>query len=164
VPQEGGLFDFLTVKESYEFFHGLHTIQKDNRNIDFSNLLCFGSNLFNRLHCFFCCVRSNEGSDLRQSRYDYLPIEDKSDGVTSDSDKTMVNANSNQQHPEPNALPSKEGSFPATSPESIMPLKYQNYLVRALSGGNKKKLSVAISNINDPSFLAIDECTSGNFL
>lgn len=36
-----------------------------------------------------------------------------------------------------------------------------HYLVHALSGGNKKKLSVAIANIASPSFLAMDECTSG---
>jgi ABC-2 type transport system ATP-binding protein len=108
VSQEGGLFDFLTVKESYEFFYGLHTIQKEEKDvIDSSNL-------------FSCRGNSEEGG---------APVE----------------------------------QFPGRSPESIIPLKYLNYLVRALSGGNKKKLSVAVSNINNPSFLAIDECTSGDF-
>ena len=43
----------------------------------------------------------------------------------------------------------------------IMPKKYQHYLVQSLSGGNKKKLSVAVANVGHPPLLAMDECTSG---
>lgn len=53
------------------------------------------------------------------------------------------------------------GHLVGSSPTSILPAKYLSYPVHTLSGGNKKKLSVAISSINYPSFLAIDECTTG---
>ena len=43
-----------------------------------------------------------------------------------------------------------------------MPRKYQHYLVQSLSGGNKKKLSVAVANVGNPPLLAMDECTSGD--
>ena len=56
------------------------------------------------------------------------------------------------------------GHLVGSSPTSILPSKYLSYPVHTLSGGNKKKLSVAISSINDPSFLAIDECTTGTLL
>ena len=57
------------------------------------------------------------------------------------------------------------GPSPGPSPGSgvgIMPKKYQHYLVQALSGGNKKKLSVAVANVGRPPLLAMDECTSGD--
>ena len=51
---------------------------------------------------------------------------------------------------------------PSPSPSAgIMPKKYQHYLVQSLSGGNKKKLSVAVANVGNPPLLAMDECTSG---
>lgn len=53
------------------------------------------------------------------------------------------------------------GHLVGSSPTSILPPKYLSYPVHTLSGGNKKKLSVAISSINDPFFLAVDECTTG---
>lgn len=56
------------------------------------------------------------------------------------------------------------GHLVGSSPTSILPPKYLSYPVHTLSGGNKKKLSVAISSINNPSFLAVDECTTGTAL
>lgn len=46
-------------------------------------------------------------------------------------------------------------------PAGIIPEKYLNYPVHALSGGNKKKLAVAIANIGDPDLLLLDECSTG---
>ena len=58
---------------------------------------------------------------------------------------------------------SNTGLSPSPSPSAggIMPKKYQHYLVQSLSGGNKKKLSVAVANVGHPPLLAMDECTSG---
>jgi len=39
--------------------------------------------------------------------------------------------------------------------------KYLHYPVHALSGGNKKKLSIAVANLGSPRMLLLDECTSG---
>lgn len=66
--------------------------------------------------------------------------------------------------PLPVSLTTPWGHLVGSSPTSILPPKYLSYPVHTLSGGNKKKLSVAISSINDPSFLAIDECTTGTAL
>jgi ABC-type multidrug transport system ATPase subunit len=44
---------------------------------------------------------------------------------------------------------------------SILPKKYLSYSINSLSGGNKKKLSVVLSNITLPSLLLLDEPTSG---
>ena len=63
--------------------------------------------------------------------------------------------------PVPVPLTPPWGHLVGSSPTSILPSKYLSYPVHTLSGGNKKKLSVAISSINYPSFLAIDECTTG---
>lgn len=63
--------------------------------------------------------------------------------------------------PTPAPLTPPWGHLVGSSPTSILPSKYLSYPVHTLSGGNKKKLSVAISSINYPSFLAIDECTTG---
>jgi hypothetical protein len=66
--------------------------------------------------------------------------------------------------PLPHSFTTPWGHLVGSSPTSILPPKYLSYPVHTLSGGNKKKLSVAISSINDPSFLAVDECTTGTAL
>lgn len=48
-----------------------------------------------------------------------------------------------------------------TLKDSIIQKKYLDYPVYALSGGTRKKLAVQISNINSPSLLLFDECTTG---
>jgi ABC-2 type transport system ATP-binding protein len=40
-------------------------------------------------------------------------------------------------------------------------LKYARYPVRALSGGNKKKLALLLARLTTPALLLLDECTSG---
>ena len=115
VPQEGGLLEFLTVRQTFELFHGLHTYKTmKNGKIE--------GNQF-----------ENENGQENESGND--------------------NARVSLQDP--------WGELIGTSAKSILPSKYLNYFVNTLSGGNRKKLSVAISNINNPSLLAIDECTSG---
>ncbi len=55
-----------------------------------------------------------------------------------------------------------QGPGPGQGPgQGIVPYKYKNYLVQSLSGGNKKKLAVALANVGCPALLAMDECTSG---
>jgi ABC-type multidrug transport system ATPase subunit len=44
---------------------------------------------------------------------------------------------------------------------SILPRKYFSYTIKSLSGGNKRKLAVVLSNINAPSLLLLDEPSSG---
>ena len=113
VPQEGGLLEFLTVRQTFELFHGLHT-HKNMKN-----------------------------GKIEGNRY-----EDE-------------NQNGNEHDNARVSLQDPWGELIGTSAKSILPSKYLNYFVNTLSGGNRKKLSVAISNINNPSLLAIDECTSG---
>lgn len=43
----------------------------------------------------------------------------------------------------------------------VMDSKYLSYPIRALSGGNKKKLSIVLANMHCPKALLLDECTSG---
>jgi ABC-2 type transport system ATP-binding protein len=89
VPQEGGLLEYLTVKEALDFFIG-----------------------------------------LRSSPTHLHP-----------------------HHPSSHAN--------LSSPSSILPKKYESYLIQSLSGGNKKKLSVVLSNLNSPAILLLDEPSSG---
>ena len=44
---------------------------------------------------------------------------------------------------------------------TIMPKKYFSYTIKSLSGGNKRKLAVVLSNINSPDMLLLDEPSSG---
>jgi ABC-type multidrug transport system ATPase subunit len=44
---------------------------------------------------------------------------------------------------------------------SVMDSKYLSYPVLALSGGNKKKLSIVLANMHTPAALLLDECTTG---
>lgn len=44
---------------------------------------------------------------------------------------------------------------------SILPHKYFSYTIKSLSGGNKRKLAVVLSNINSPALLLLDEPSSG---
>jgi ABC-type multidrug transport system ATPase subunit len=44
---------------------------------------------------------------------------------------------------------------------SILPHKYFSYTIKSLSGGNKRKLAVVLSNINAPALLLLDEPSSG---
>jgi ABC-type multidrug transport system ATPase subunit len=114
VPQEGGLFEYLSVRESFELFYGIKGLiagyKKDGNATD------------------------AEGEDKGVGKGSRLSSR-ADDGPWSDV------IGSTEKH--------------------IIPKKYMHYLVHALSGGNKKKLSVAIANIASPSFLAMDECTSG---
>lgn len=50
---------------------------------------------------------------------------------------------------------------PAQSELSVIDEKYLSYPIRALSGGNKKKLSILLSNMHSPRALLLDECTTG---
>jgi ABC-type multidrug transport system ATPase subunit len=43
----------------------------------------------------------------------------------------------------------------------FLPRKYDQYPVCALSGGTKKKLSLAVANMHNPRLLLLDECTTG---
>jgi ABC-type multidrug transport system ATPase subunit len=88
VPQEGGLLEYLTVKEALDFFTGL---------------------------------RETQSETLNSSRH--------------------------QHH---------QGII-----QAILPKKYLPYAIKSLSGGNKKKLSVVLSNLNSPSLLLFDEPSSG---
>ena len=45
--------------------------------------------------------------------------------------------------------------------KGIMPPRYLSYPVHALSGGNKRKLSVVLANLDNPPLLMLDEPTSG---
>lgn len=43
----------------------------------------------------------------------------------------------------------------------VLEEKYMHYPVRSLSGGSKKKLSIALANMHTPKALLLDECTTG---
>lgn len=112
VAQEGGLLEFLTVKQTFELFQGLHSPHKN-------------------------IIKNKNGNQNQKENNNKNNYFDKEDDIP------------------------LWGDLIGSSSKSILPSKYLNYYVNTLSGGNRKKLSVAISNMNDPSFLAIDECTSG---
>jgi len=52
-------------------------------------------------------------------------------------------------------------SVPRISGSSVLPRRYLRYPIHALSGGNKRKLSVVLSNVNNAKLLLLDEPTSG---
>lgn len=102
-------------------------------------------------------------TDLSHS-YDHVP---HSNTASSSFNPTLAPSSASASAPStvplplPHTLTTPWGHLVGSSPTSILPPKYLSYPVHTLSGGNKKKLSVAISSINDPSFLAVDECTTG---
>jgi ABC-2 type transport system ATP-binding protein len=100
VPQEGGLLEYLTVREVLDFFGGLRSQNRDTHHPRHPPALAL--------------VGSTSGSTRGSS--------------------TSV---------------------------SILPKKYESYLIQSLSGGNKKKLSVVLSNLNSPAILLLDEPSSG---
>ena len=115
VAQEGGLLEFLTVKQTLELFHGLHSPYKNSQHQSKKTMDTYAL----------------ENSNMQKIDYD----------------------KKYKKNPWRDLI--------GSTAQSILPSKYLNYYVNTLSGGNRKKLSVAISNMNDPSLLAIDECTSG---
>ena len=173
VPQEGGLLEFLTVTQTLELFHGLHSIKSHHT----SHSTCCWSvlpNMTNQIvdkiddintshsndnngisHISHNDNRSRSDKNRNGGAHDHL-IEKDHSGIGTDSSPL----------PSPHHLHTDSTSHPwgdliGSSLKSILPSKYSHYRVHTLSGGNRKKLSVAISNINDPAFLAMDECTSG---
>ena len=118
VAQEGGLLEFLTVRQTFELFHGLHSPYK---NIQYQ---------------YQHHSKTNNTNNLESGTKEIIGYDEK-----------------HKKNPWKDLI--------GSTAQSILPSKYLNYYVNTLSGGNRKKLSVAISNINDPSLLAIDECTSG---
>ena len=172
VPQEGGLLEFLTVTQTLELFHGLHSIRSHQEEMRTSHTAgCWpvlpdmtkqtvdqvGRNTPLRVHS-----HGNSDYDNARNRNDEDPYCAISDNLVAEN-HCAIEMDST---PLPLTPPTDTDSHPwgdliGSTLKSILPSKYSNYRVHTLSGGNRKKLSVAISNINDPAFLAMDECTSG---
>lgn len=179
VAQDGGLIEFLTVRQTLDLFHGLHSLRDRGRDTDFSGL---GS--INIRKCFrdfqsrFKDILGFSRAVSRGSRSDRIDADDGGIDISSGSYRGDISSDldSSNDHAlecdtniadtrgDVRNIPDASDAWShliGSAPHCILPSKYLNYFVHNLSGGNRKKLSVAISNINNPSLLSIDECTSG---
>lgn len=116
VPQDKGLLDSLTVRQTLELYYSLYHYSQ--------NRIC-------------------DNNTLRRHE------------LSNNSFKSCFSAFLDQIVEREDTVVSQFRSL------GIIPCKYLDYLVCNLSGGNKKKLSIAVSNIGNPNLLLLDECTTG---
>ena len=179
VAQDGGLIEFLTVRQTLDLFHGLHSLRDRGRDTDSSGLgsinirKCFRDfqSRFKDILGFSRAVSRGSRSDRSDADDGGIDISSGSyrGDISSDLDSSNDHAlecdtNIADTRGDVRNIPDASDAWShliGSAPHCILPSKYLNYFVHNLSGGNRKKLSVAISNINNPSLLSIDECTSG---